>query len=77
MERLRISPESVVVRMDPTLHRTEQRGISLLLKAIPSSVKETVIAEKGAVYDWHLVHPSEELSTWRIIRTDPSSQGAV
>ena len=46
MERLRISPESVVVRMDPTLHRTEQRGISLLLKAIPSSVKETVIAER-------------------------------
>jgi len=26
MERLRISPESVVVKMDPTLHRTEQRG---------------------------------------------------
>ena len=46
MERLRISPESVVVRMDPTLHRTEQRGISLLLKAIPLSVKETVIAER-------------------------------
>ena len=46
MERLRISPESVVVKMDPTLHRTEQRGISLLLKAIPSAVKETVIAER-------------------------------
>ena len=46
MERLRISPESVVVKMDPTLHRTEQRGISLLLKAIPSTVKETVIAER-------------------------------
>ena len=46
MERLHISPESMVVKMDPTLHRTEQRGISLLLKAIPSAVKETVIAER-------------------------------
>ena len=46
MERLRIVPESEVVKSDLTLHRTEQRGISLLLKAIPTSVKETVIAER-------------------------------
>ena len=46
MERLRIVPESEVVKTDLTLHRTEQRGISLLLKAIPTSVKETVIAER-------------------------------
>ena len=46
MERLKIVPESAVVRTDLTLHRTEQRGISLLLKAIPTAVKETVIAER-------------------------------
>ena len=46
MERLKIVPESEVVKKDPTLHRTEQRGISLLLKAIPTTVKETVIAER-------------------------------
>ena len=46
MERLRIVPESEVVKADLTLHRTEQRGISLLLKAIPTTVKETVIAER-------------------------------
>ena len=46
MERLKIVPESEMVKKDLTLHRTEQRGISLLLKAIPTTVKETVIAER-------------------------------
>ena len=77
MERLRISPESVVVKMDPTLHRTEQRGISLLLKAIPSAVKETVIAERLVIDDGYLIHPTEELSTRWIVRKDPLAKGAL
>ena len=33
-------------RKNPTLQRTEQRGISLLVRAIPSSMRETIVAER-------------------------------
>ncbi len=46
MARLDINPVCRVVEEDPSLHRTEQRGISLLIKAIPSNIKDTIISER-------------------------------
>ena len=46
MARLHINPVCRVVEEDPSLHRTEQRGISLLIKAIPSNIKDTIISER-------------------------------
>ena len=45
LERVRITPDlPSELKDDPRYERTEQRGIQLLLKAIPVSVKEQVIA---------------------------------
>ena len=46
MARLHIKPRCQVVEKNPTLQRTEQRGISLLVRAIPSSMRETIVAER-------------------------------
>ena len=44
MARLHIKPKCQVVEKNPTLQRTEQRGISLLVRAIPSSMRETIVS---------------------------------
>ena len=46
MARLQIKPKCQAVEKNPTLQRTEQRGISLLVRAIPSSMRETIVAER-------------------------------
>ena len=46
VERLYVKPRCKVVEEDPSLQRTEQRGISLLIKAVPESVKETIVSER-------------------------------
>eukprot|EP00434_Breviolum_minutum_P039932 symbB.v1.2.035473.t1/scaffold4784.1/size34903/1 len=46
VERLYVRPRCKVVEEDPSLQRTEQRGISLLIKAVPESVKETIVSER-------------------------------
>ncbi len=46
LETLHIKPRCKVVEEDPSLQRTEQRGISLLIKAIPVNIKETIISER-------------------------------
>lgn len=46
VERLYVRPRCKVVEEDPSLQRTEQRGISLLIKAIAEAVKETIVSER-------------------------------
>eukprot|EP00434_Breviolum_minutum_P005938 symbB.v1.2.005236.t1/scaffold302.1/size234775/5 len=46
MARLHIKPRCQAVEKNPTLQRTEQRGISLLVRAIPSSMRETIVVER-------------------------------
>ena len=46
VERLYVRPQCNVVEEDPSLQRTEQRGISLMIKAIPEVIKDTIISER-------------------------------
>ena len=46
MARLYIKPTCKVVEDDPSLQRTEQRGIALLIKSIPEHIKETMVSER-------------------------------
>ena len=44
LQRLRIKPELPLVCMD--LPRTEQRGVAMVLKALPESVKKELVANR-------------------------------
>ena len=46
VERLYVKPQCKVVEEDPSLQRTEQRGISLLIKAVPETIRETIVSER-------------------------------
>ena len=46
VERLYVKPQCKVVEEDPSLQRTEQRGISLLIKAAPETIRETIVSER-------------------------------
>ena len=46
VERLYVKPQCKVVEEDPSLQRTEQRGISLLIKEVPETIRETIVSER-------------------------------
>lgn len=46
MDRINIDPVLPKELKDPKFHRTEQRGTSLLLKALPQEFQQSLIAER-------------------------------
>ena len=46
VERLYVKPRCKVVEEDPSLQRTEQRGTSMLIKAVPETIRETIVSER-------------------------------
>ena len=84
VERLYVKPRCKVVEEDPSLQRTEQRGISLLIKAVPESIKETIVSERMMTSTGNHLHPDEELPAGRSQRkihaphdTDPTIMGHI